>query len=150
MPFSLARRVVVRRAAWKPATQPIRWASTDKALDQAPKRDPELFVRNPCLFSFYKPLKLTDRFLNCGQVLLGVMCGAFGLAGWYFGRSPTTSSPAEGNIRIAESTMPWQSSEETSGKYQYHPGGDTSQPLKSAPSALNEVVIPNVTLPAVC
>lgn len=49
--------------------------------------------------------------------------------------------------------MPWgQEGDEDEGKtykYQYHPGGDTSQPLQNAPNALNEVVLPNVTLPEV-
>jgi hypothetical protein len=34
-------------------------------------------------------------------------------------------------------------------KYQYHPMGDKSAPPKNAPSALNTVIIPNVTLPKV-
>lgn len=33
--------------------------------------------------------------------------------------------------------------------YQYHPGGDVNAPKKDAPSALNVVIIPNVTLPKV-
>ena len=32
---------------------------------------------------------------------------------------------------------------------QYHPHGDPSKPRKDAPSALNEVIIPNVNLPKV-
>ncbi|KAI4175094.1 MAG: hypothetical protein LQ343_001855 [Gyalolechia ehrenbergii] len=32
-------------------------------------------------------------------------------------------------------------------KYQYHPGGDPNKAPKKAPSALNSVIIPNVTLP---
>jgi hypothetical protein len=79
------------------------------------------------------------------------MAGAFGLVGWYFGSSPT-STTSESNIRIGESSMPWQIEEKgTEGKanfkYQYHPHGDKNKPLKKAPSALNEVVIPDVTLP---
>jgi hypothetical protein len=34
-------------------------------------------------------------------------------------------------------------------KYQYHPKGDMSAAPKNAPSALNTVIIPNVTLPKV-
>ena len=41
--------------------------------------------------------------------------------------------------------MPWEGGAQ--GKYQYHPGGDPRAPPKDAPSALNAVVIPNVTLP---
>lgn len=48
--------------------------------------------------------------------------------------------------------MPWQvgsSKSDEKGehfKYQYHPGGDKKKGLKDAPSALNTVIIPNVTL----
>jgi hypothetical protein len=47
--------------------------------------------------------------------------------------------------------MPWE--REGDGgklfKYQYHPHGDSNQPLRNAPSALNTVIVPNVTLPEV-
>ena len=81
------------------------------------------------------------------------MAGAFCLAGWYFGSKPT-SATSESNIRIGESSMPWEVEEKgTEGnsgfKYQYHPHGDKTKPLKKAPSALNEVIVPNVTLPKV-
>ncbi|KAL2786551.1 hypothetical protein BJX65DRAFT_262583 [Aspergillus insuetus] len=97
----------------------------ESSLDKAPKRDPELYV------------------------LLGVMSGAFLIAGWYFGKKPT-SVTSESNVRIPDSSMPWER-EDTGGKsykYQYHPNGDKSQPLRNAPSALNTVIVPNVTLPA--
>ena len=42
--------------------------------------------------------------------------------------------------------MPWETGAE-GGKYKYHPGGDPSAEPKDAPSALNVVVVPNVTLP---
>lgn len=46
--------------------------------------------------------------------------------------------------------MPWERDDDGKVyKYQYHPHGDTSQPLRNAPSALNTVIVPNVTLPAV-
>lgn len=47
--------------------------------------------------------------------------------------------------------MPWERNDEGGKvyKYQYHPHGDQSQPLRNAPSALNTVIVPNVTLPAV-
>lgn len=48
---------------------------------------------------------------------------------------------------MAANSEPWKT--EGSGKYQYHPGGDPSRGRKEAPSALNEVVIPNVNLPKV-
>jgi hypothetical protein len=49
-------------------------------------------------------------------------------------------------VTKAEKSMPWETS--TTGKYQYHPGGDPNQ-VKDAPSAINVVVIPDVTLPKV-
>ncbi|EAS35085.1 uncharacterized protein CIMG_00439 [Coccidioides immitis RS] len=127
---NVARRAILRQPLRTVRAQPVRrYASRveEAGLDKGPKRDPELYL------------------------LLGVMAGAFGLAGWYFGRSPTTVT-SESNIRIGESAMPWEVDEkdvEAQGnfKYQYHPHGDKNKPLKSAPSALNEVVIPNVTLP---
>lgn len=47
--------------------------------------------------------------------------------------------------------MPWHASEEDGKvyKYQYHPHGDKNQPLRAAPSAMNTVIVPNVTLPEV-
>ncbi|KAG9230634.1 hypothetical protein BJ875DRAFT_487770 [Amylocarpus encephaloides] len=85
-------------------------------------------------------------------VLMAVMSGAFGLAGFYFGRKPT-SSTSETNVSIAPNSMPWQQ-EGTKGdearadfKYSYHPGGDPRNPPKDAPSALHSVIVPNVNLP---
>lgn len=49
-------------------------------------------------------------------------------------------------MRIADQGMPWEA--ESLGKYKYHPGGDRSKEAQDAPSALNVVVVPNVTLPA--
>ncbi|GAB1205756.1 hypothetical protein APSETT445_004435 [Aspergillus pseudonomiae] len=98
----------------------------EASLDKAPRRDPELYV------------------------LLGVMSGAFLAAGWYFGKKPTSVN-SESNVRIGESAMPWEREDDGKVyKYQYHPHGDKSQPLRNAPSALNTVIVPNVTLPAVC
>merc|ERR1712000_542521 len=58
---------LARRAAFAPtlARRAPKHAGQEQNLRKAPKRDPELYV------------------------LLGVMCGAFGLAGFYFGRKPT-------------------------------------------------------------
>ncbi|KAK5991188.1 hypothetical protein PT974_09466 [Cladobotryum mycophilum] len=75
-------------------------------------------------------------------ILGGVMVCALGGAGYYFGRSPTQST-SETDVKIAGS--PWDSNSQ--GKYSYHPGGDTSLAPRDAPSALNAVVVPNVTLP---
>ncbi|KAF1838481.1 hypothetical protein BDW02DRAFT_564837 [Decorospora gaudefroyi] len=72
------------------------------------------------------------------------MSGVFGLAGWHFSRSPTSAS-SERAVAKASDSEPWKQ-DGGAGPYQYHPGGDTSI-KKDAPSALNVVVIPNVTLP---
>jgi hypothetical protein len=62
-------------------------------------------------------------------------------------RNPTTHS-SESNVAKAHESEPWKTGR--SSVYMYHPGGDTSNPPKDAPSALNEVIIPNVNLPKVC
>lgn len=74
------------------------------------------------------------------------MSGAFGLAGWHFSSNPTSSS-SENKIGKAEGTEPWKTGRDAA--YQYHPHGDPSKGRKDAPSALNEVIIPNVNLPKV-
>ncbi|CAD0041824.1 unnamed protein product [Aureobasidium pullulans] len=48
-------------------------------------------------------------------------------------------------VSIAPDSEPWKTGGDA--KYQYHPGGDTSKARKDAPSALNEVIVPNVNLP---
>ena len=60
------------------------------------------------------------------------------------GRSPTHST-SEAPVKIAQGGMPWES--DAQGKYKYHPGGDPNAEPRDAPSALNVVVVPNVTLP---
>lgn len=62
-------------------------------------------------------------------------------------RSPTSAS-SERTVSKAANSEPWKEGG-GEGKYQYHPGGDPNAPKKDAPSALNVVVIPNVTLPKV-
>ena len=62
-------------------------------------------------------------------------------------RNPTTHS-SESKVAKAHESEPWKTGR--SSVYMYHPGGDTSNPPKDAPSALNEVIIPNVNLPKVC
>lgn len=74
------------------------------------------------------------------------MTGAFGLAGWHFSRNPTSSS-SENPVAQVEHSEPWKTGKDA--RYQYHPGGDPSRGKKDAPSALNEVIIPNVNLPKV-
>ncbi|RPA94483.1 hypothetical protein L873DRAFT_1746976 [Choiromyces venosus 120613-1] len=98
------------------------------ALKQGAKRDPELYI------------------------LLAVMSGAFGLAGFYFGRKPTSATSEEGRINVAKGGMPWhgestEASARDQFKYKYHPGGDARNPPKDAPSALHSVIVPNVNLP---
>ncbi|OCT50222.1 hypothetical protein CLCR_07687 [Cladophialophora carrionii] len=113
---------LARRAA-KSASGP----GNEAVLKRGARRDPELYI------------------------LLGVMSGAFGLAGFYFGRKPTTAT-SEAEVSVASSSMPWQIDHDHEDhskhfKYQYHPKGDKNQAPKNAPSALNTVVVPNVTLP---
>jgi hypothetical protein len=45
--------------------------------------------------------------------------------------------------------MPWEGDSAGEGKYKYHPGGDMDNAPKDAPSAINVVVVPDVTLPKV-
>ena len=94
-------------------------AAAEPELKKQGKKDPELII------------------------LGGIMVAAFGGAGLYFGRSPT-SSTSESKVPMAG--MPWETGAE-SGKYRYHPGGDSSAAPKDAPSAVNVVVVPNVNLP---
>ncbi|KAF2432989.1 hypothetical protein EJ08DRAFT_103221 [Tothia fuscella] len=90
------------------------------ALKKGARKDPELYV------------------------LLTIMTGVFGLAGWHFSRSPT-GGHSEGTVAKVVDSEPWKSGR--SSVYQYHPGGDPSQPKKDAPSPLNSVIVPNVNLP---
>ncbi|KAL8968819.1 MAG: hypothetical protein Q9183_002294 [Haloplaca sp. 2 TL-2023] len=100
----------------------------ETVLQKGAKKDPELYI------------------------LLTIMSGAFGLAGYHFARKPTSAS-SEAPISMAEGTMPWQTANADGDKggsehfkYQYHPGGDRNKAPKNAPSALHSVIIPNVTL----
>ena len=74
------------------------------------------------------------------------MTGAFALAGWHFSRNPTSSS-SENTVAKVHGSEPWNTGSDA--RYQYHPGGDPSKGKKDAPSALNEVIVPNVNLPKV-
>ncbi|CAG8979070.1 hypothetical protein HYALB_00000199 [Hymenoscyphus albidus] len=101
-------------------------------VSKGAKRDPELYI------------------------LGAIMGGAFGLAGYYFGSKPT-SSTSESTVNVAG--MPWQKEPSKgdaaredfkvsfTGEYSYHPGGDPRNPPKEAPSALHSVIVPNVNLP---
>ncbi|PSK53976.1 hypothetical protein B9Z65_7782 [Elsinoe australis] len=109
----------VNSGATDEITQEQREMSKER-MKKGAKRDPELYV------------------------LLAIMSGAFGLAGWYFSRHPTSSSSEHAVAKVPHSE-PWKTGGE--GPYQYHPGGDLTKERKSAPSALNEVIVPNVNLP---
>ncbi|KAG7056716.1 hypothetical protein JMJ78_0000507 [Colletotrichum scovillei] len=76
------------------------------------------------------------------QILGGVMVAALGGAGLYFGRSPTSSTSES---PVLKAGMPWETDSE--GKYKYHPGGNPANEPRDAPSAVNTVIIPDVTLP---
>jgi hypothetical protein len=54
-------------------------------------------------------------------------------------------------VATIPNSEPWKDGENASsqGKYKYHPYNDVNRPMKDAPSALNTVIIPNVTLPKV-
>ncbi|KAA8645667.1 hypothetical protein EYZ11_002459 [Aspergillus tanneri] len=120
-----SRRAFTRQSLFRASPRRFYSSKIEEAnLDKGPRRDPELYV------------------------LLGVMSGAFLIAGWYFGRKPT-SVTSESNVRIGDSAMPWEREDDGKVyKYQYHPHGDKNRPLQNAPSALNTVIVPNVTLPA--
>ncbi|KAK3363618.1 hypothetical protein B0T25DRAFT_596942 [Lasiosphaeria hispida] len=109
---------VARRAF---STTARRFATGEEALRSETKKNPEI------------------------AILGGVMVCALAGAGFYFGRSPTGST-SEAHVAIAKNSMPWET-ESGEGKYQYHPGGDANAAPKDAPSAVNVVVVPNVSLP---
>ena len=168
MSFAIRRAALqAARTPRAPVTRPIRRTYADEAegksvLQQGAKRDPELYVRiaHP-LINLPPSLRLSQPHnptihdppptqpqltpLSC-QTLMAIMIGAAGLVGWHFSRNPTSSS-SENKVAAIEGSEPWKDGGE--GKYQYHPGGDTSRGKRDAPSALNEVVVPNVNLPKV-
>ncbi|KAM0328834.1 hypothetical protein ACHAQA_005250 [Verticillium albo-atrum] len=78
-------------------------------------------------------------------VLGGVMVFALIGAGAYFGSSPTKSTS---ETHVVKAGSPWETGS-NEGAYRYHPGGDTKNEPRDAPSAVNTVVVPNVTLPQV-
>ncbi|CAN8100629.1 unnamed protein product [Discula destructiva] len=77
------------------------------------------------------------------MILGGVMAAALGGAGFYFGRTPTSSTSEQ---KVPHAGHPWEIGS-GEGKYSYYPGGDRSAEPKEAPSAVNVVVVPNVNLP---
>ncbi|RKF76124.1 hypothetical protein GcM1_229046 [Golovinomyces cichoracearum] len=131
----------MRSTILRAAAQAARRADSEM-LKKGAKRDPELWVST---LQSVTSLRLTHL-----KVLFGVMSGAFGLAGYYFARKPT--SPVS-EVKVSVAQMPWEdtSSGETQAnfKYKYHPGANPKNTPQEAPSALNVVVVPNVTLPKV-
>ncbi|KAH9862732.1 hypothetical protein J1614_010825 [Plenodomus biglobosus] len=108
-----------------PATQKATHSGKDegsRVLRKAAKRDPELY----------------------GLYL--VTAAVFAWAGWRFVQSPTGSDYSA--VAIVPDSEPWKDGgQASSGKYKYHPYNDVNRPAKDAPSPLNTVVVPNVTLP---
>ncbi len=64
---------------------------------------------------------------------------------------PSRPKPDYVHIRVPVSISkhPWENGG-GEGKYSYHPGGNQSAEPKEAPSAVNVVVVPDVSLPKVC
>ncbi|WYZ39373.1 hypothetical protein EsH8_III_001287 [Colletotrichum jinshuiense] len=108
----------VARRAFSTSIRRLSDEHAKKQLTQESKRNPELII------------------------LGGVMVAALGGAGLYFGRSPTSSTSES---PVLKAGMPWET--EGEGKYKYHPGGNPRAEPKDAPSAVNTVIIPDVTLP---
>ncbi|KAG8167616.1 hypothetical protein KVR01_003305 [Diaporthe batatas] len=106
------------RIATRAFSTTARRLQSEHVLKQETKRNPELMI------------------------LGAVMVAAFGGAGLYFGRSPTSSTSEQ---KVPHAGNPWETGGQ--GKYQYYPGGDRSAEPKDAPSAVNTVVVPNVNLP---
>jgi hypothetical protein len=62
-----------------------------------------------------------------------------------------TGGGDESTVAIIADSEPWKDEKSASSqsKYRYYPYNDVNQPVKESPSALNVVVIPDVTLPKV-
>ncbi|ROT40935.1 hypothetical protein SODALDRAFT_108239 [Sodiomyces alkalinus F11] len=88
-----------------------------KALRQEERRNPEIYIMG------------------------GVVACAVAGAAFYFGSSPTKSTSES---QIAKAGAPWETN--GSGAYRYYPGGDRKNEPKDAPSAVNVVVVPEVTV----
>merc|ERR1712093_603824 len=74
---------LIPRTAFRAASTAAKSARDTSFVNKGAQRDPELYI------------------------LLGVMSGAFGLAGFYFGRKPTSAS-SEADVSVANSSMPWE------------------------------------------
>lgn len=69
-------------------------AADSGVVNKGAKRDPELYVSEPyfichAAMCFILEILLTGLATNlrCSQILMGVMTGAIGLAGYYFGET---------------------------------------------------------------
>jgi hypothetical protein len=62
-----------------------------------------------------------------------------------------TGGASESHVEVIPDSEPWKDGQGTAskGKYKYHSYNDVTRPAKESPSALNVVVIPDVTLPKV-
>jgi hypothetical protein len=85
-----------------------------------------------------------------------LVTGVLSAFGYYFGRrsTGTTGRGEEKSVRVAVKGQPWaakevENSDRNNYKYMYHPRGDVNNPPRRAPSALNSVIVPGVTLPKV-
>ena len=141
---------VPRRFASEGAEKDIR------PLSKGAKRDPELYVRHRSARrdGSFADVGCRSYLPSCRVPLAWLVStlvrklserSAAGLIR-SLGRKPTSAS-SESKVSIAENTMPWEKDSSTTGKYQYHPGGDKRKGKKDAPSALNSVIVPNVNLP---
>ncbi len=92
-----------------------------RTLQREARKNPELYVWPSSIRDPHLAVQLLTPGLI--QILAAVMSGAFGLAGFYFGRKPT-SSTSETKVAIAHGSMPWQTDDVKGGadyKYKFHP-----------------------------
>ncbi|KAL2753972.1 hypothetical protein ACRALDRAFT_1069894 [Sodiomyces alcalophilus JCM 7366] len=113
----VARRSFAARRSFTTSLRRMTEEQSKKALREEEKRNPEVYIM--------------------GGV---VLCGVAGAA-YYFGRSPTKSTSES---QVAQAGSPWETN--GTGAYRYHPGGDPNNDPKEAPSAVNVVVVPDVTV----
>ncbi|KAM0283736.1 hypothetical protein ACHAQH_002325 [Verticillium albo-atrum] len=112
-------------------------------ITQESKRNPETFVRDIRSDDEVAVGAALTKLIEVEiQVLGGVMVCALIGAGAYFGSSPTKSTS---ETHVVKAGSPWETGS-NEGAYRYHPGGDTKNEPRDAPSAVNTVVVPNVTL----
>lgn len=75
-----------------------------------------------------------------------ITAAVFAWAGYRFVQAPTGSDYS--GVAEIKGSEPWNEGG-SSGKYKYYVNGDPRKGVKDHPSALNTVIIPNVTLPKV-